>query len=78
MTTYLEDAAAEIVRVRGYNEARRYHAAELREMRRPDQAAAVEREVADRSERIAALSLAAAAIEAGLLPPCCHVTQDAP
>ena len=66
--TYLEDAAAELAKARDDNEKRAAFAAELDEMKRPDQAADVRREVNARRMEIAAGFAVLAAIEAGLPP----------
>jgi hypothetical protein len=72
VSTYSEEAAAEIAKVRAYNDKRRERAAELAttSIRTDD----IDREVADRSMEIASVLTALAAIEAGLPPGCCHAT----
>jgi predicted metal-dependent enzyme (double-stranded beta helix superfamily) len=73
--TNLEDAAAEIAKVRAYNDKRRERAAEMAAAKlSTDDIDRIDREVADRSMEIASILAALAAIEAGLPPGCCHAT----
>jgi hypothetical protein len=69
--TYLEDAAAELAKLRDYNGRRAALAEALAAAKiRPDD---IDREVSDRSERIARMLIDMAAIEVGVPPSCgCH------